>query len=58
MANSALAVLQKTGFGRGEGRSRELVKKLFWSPGYGVLAAETNVVLMEVVICGQRKDIF
>lgn len=29
----ALAVLWKTDFGRGKGRSGELVKKLFWSSG-------------------------
>lgn len=28
-----LAVLWKTDFGRGKGRGRELVKKLFWSSG-------------------------
>lgn len=50
MANSALAVLQKTDFGRSEGRSREFSEEAISVAWVRVLAAETNAVLMEVVI--------
>lgn len=54
---ATLAVLWEMTWGRA-GAEAELAKKLFWSSGSGVLAAQMSVLLMGVVICGQIKDVF
>lgn len=51
---ATLAVLWKTDFGRGEGRSRELVQRPFWFSGQGMSAAQVSVVLRRGEMQSQR----